>query len=230
MVTGSTTNPGSVRSRNVGQNRFRCPAGWELRFHDPVLSLGIAARRTGPSASEARGVPEVDRGRHHRVPLDERRRCAAACSPSSVEVAVVWSFVYLALRRSLELVPRCFRSAAAKEIEISVLRHELAVLRRQHPRPWSAAQGPCAARSAQPVTPTGVLVGVPGAARDADALPEAAATTKGMRCRRCSERQGHGEALVSEWFVSEGRHPHTVTGADRCPSLRRLSDRILTTL
>jgi hypothetical protein len=48
---------------------------------------------------------------------------------------LVWSFVYLALRRSLGLVLLCFRSAQAKEVEILVLRHELAVLRRQHPRP-----------------------------------------------------------------------------------------------
>jgi putative transposase len=48
---------------------------------------------------------------------------------------VVWSFVYLALRRVFDLVLLCFRSAQAKEIEILVLRHELAVLRRQHPRP-----------------------------------------------------------------------------------------------
>jgi putative transposase len=48
---------------------------------------------------------------------------------------VIWSFVYLALRRSFELVLLCFRSAEAKEVEILVLRHELAVLRRQHPRP-----------------------------------------------------------------------------------------------
>jgi putative transposase len=48
---------------------------------------------------------------------------------------VVWSFVYLALRRSLELITLCFRSAEAKEIEILVLRHELVALHRQHPRP-----------------------------------------------------------------------------------------------
>jgi hypothetical protein len=48
---------------------------------------------------------------------------------------VVWSFVYLALRRVFELILFCLRSADDKEIEILVLRHELAVLRRQHPRP-----------------------------------------------------------------------------------------------
>jgi putative transposase len=48
---------------------------------------------------------------------------------------VVWAFVYLALRRVLELLVLCWRSADAKEVEILVLRHQLAVLRRQHPRP-----------------------------------------------------------------------------------------------
>jgi hypothetical protein len=59
-----------------------------------------------------------------------RRSLAFHC-----EVPVVWSFVYLALGRILELIVLCCRSAKAKEIEILVLRHELAVLRRQHPRP-----------------------------------------------------------------------------------------------
>jgi hypothetical protein len=40
-------------------------------------------------------------------------------------VGVVWSFVYLALRRSLELLLLCFRSADAKEIELLVLRRSL---------------------------------------------------------------------------------------------------------
>jgi putative transposase len=48
---------------------------------------------------------------------------------------MVWSFVYLALRRVIELVLLCFGSDDAKEVEILVLRHELDVLRRQQPRP-----------------------------------------------------------------------------------------------
>ena len=44
-----------------------------------------------------------------------------------LEVLVVWSFVYLALRHVIELMVLCWRSADAKEVEILVLRHQLAM-------------------------------------------------------------------------------------------------------
>ena len=44
---------------------------------------------------------------------------------------MVWSCVYLALCRLLQLVVLLFRSERSKELEILVLRHELAILRRQ---------------------------------------------------------------------------------------------------
>jgi hypothetical protein len=44
---------------------------------------------------------------------------------------VVWSFVYLALCRLLQLVVLLCRSERSKELEILVLPHELAILRRQ---------------------------------------------------------------------------------------------------
>ena len=45
------------------------------------------------------------------------------------------SVVYVALQRILQLVFLLFRSAASKDLEAVVLRHELAVLRRQVRRP-----------------------------------------------------------------------------------------------
>jgi putative transposase len=54
---------------------------------------------------------------------------------SLLEVRMVWSFVYLGLRRLLELTVLCWRSTDANELEILVLRHQLAILRRQHQRP-----------------------------------------------------------------------------------------------
>src|SRR6266540_6888218 len=47
------------------------------------------------------------------------------------EVVVVWSFVYLALCRLVQPVVLLCRSERSKELEILVLRHELAILRRQ---------------------------------------------------------------------------------------------------
>ena len=50
-----------------------------------------------------------------------------------------WSLSYLVLRRLLQLAVLRFRSDEFKELEIVVLRHELAVLRRQRDRPELSA-------------------------------------------------------------------------------------------
>ena len=44
-------------------------------------------------------------------------------------------FLYLTFRQVLGLVVLSCRSSAAKDVELLVLRHEVAVLRRTHPRP-----------------------------------------------------------------------------------------------
>jgi hypothetical protein len=46
-----------------------------------------------------------------------------------------WSFCYVVLARLLQPAALRFRSEEFKELEIVVLRHELAVLRRQAGRP-----------------------------------------------------------------------------------------------
>ncbi|MGA2305028.1 MAG: integrase core domain-containing protein [Acidimicrobiales bacterium] len=81
----------------------------------------------------------------------------------------LWAFVYLALRRLLELLVLLSRSEEAKEIELLALRHEVAVLRRQLRRPsYQPADRalltafsrllPCSGRNAFGVTP-GTLLG-----------------------------------------------------------------------
>jgi DDE domain len=82
----------------------------------------------------ARGVPEVGCTQEQQG-WGSQGYGARSRAAVPLEVLVVWSFVYLALRRVLELLVLGWRSADAKETELLVLRHQLAVLRRQHPRP-----------------------------------------------------------------------------------------------
>ena len=48
---------------------------------------------------------------------------------------MLWSFAYLAVRNLFALLPLLARSPRSKELEILLLRHELAILRRQSGRP-----------------------------------------------------------------------------------------------
>jgi hypothetical protein len=68
------------------------------------------------------------------------------------EFAVMWSFLYFGLGRLAQLIVLRFRSRESKEIEILVLRHQLAILGRQRPRPrlepkdragWRCSVGCC---------------------------------------------------------------------------------------
>jgi hypothetical protein len=55
--------------------------------------------------------------------------------PRDAEASVLFSVCYMALRQVLQLLVRRIRSDDFKELEILVLRHELAILRRRTFRP-----------------------------------------------------------------------------------------------
>ena len=73
--------------------------------------------------------PEFQRGDRNRLSLES----SPVIDPR--EPPLLISFLYLALRKLIELVALRPRSAEFKELEIVVLRHEVAVLRRQVGRP-----------------------------------------------------------------------------------------------
>jgi putative transposase len=70
--------------------------------------------------------------------------------------------LYLIFRRVLGLVLLSCRTSSAKDVELLVLRHEVAVLRRAHPRPrldWAdRAVFAALASSAGPARPDGGVV------------------------------------------------------------------------
>ena len=83
---------------------------------------------------------------------------------------MVWSLGYLALCRLLQLIVLLSRSERSKELEILVLRHELAILRRQPRRaPFRPVDRAVLARGRPDAAAK--RIGEPvGASRDAVAL------------------------------------------------------------
>src|SRR5664279_6046471 len=79
------------------------------------------------------GVHKPDRAcRRRRFGLLE---AVVSLAPSIRGGLVLASLLYVLLGRVMALVLLCFRSSEFKELEIVVLRHEIAVLRRQISRP-----------------------------------------------------------------------------------------------
>jgi hypothetical protein len=112
--------PGNPRKDRFEKGRHH--ADDHLRGAETRLRLAAAGSRCSP--------PGESSGRE---PFRLRRVAFAALATKGFGVIV--SLVYWALRRLVELVALRFRSSAAKEVEIVVLRHQLHVLRRQVGRP-----------------------------------------------------------------------------------------------
>jgi hypothetical protein len=113
-----------AKCRNAATRIFRRTSSLIVGTADLPLALraGWCATDSRSTSFRARGVRKLG------------HPCAAVLSrPRPLEVAR--ALAYLVVRRLFELVVLLCRSTTSKELEILVLRHELAILRRQTRRP-----------------------------------------------------------------------------------------------
>lgn len=124
---------------------------------------------------------------------------------------MVWSFVYLALCRLVQLVVLLCRSQRSKELEILVLRDELAILRwqprRARHRPVDRAILAALARALPRGAWTSLSVSPPTLLRAGTA-----SWSRGAGRTRAGDRDGRRSIVVSRrWFCDS--HARTRAGA-----------------
>ena len=116
-------------------------------------------------------------------------------------------FLYLFFRQVLGLVLLSCRSSAAKDVELLVLRHEVAVLRRANPRPrmdWADRAVfaalvrwlPRALRAHRLVTPDTICAGIAASAPTMDLPPPDRTATDRRRPHRLGGADGAGEPAL----------------------------------
>jgi hypothetical protein len=124
----------------MGSRRGRRSPRWGRagRFKEPTTSAATRLSTVRPNFRVSHPMPPV--GAENRVRAsDQLLRCQPTSRPRSAarrarSLAVVFRLVCLLLARVLSWLALLPRSGPAKDVEILVLRHELAVLRRHNPR------------------------------------------------------------------------------------------------
>ena len=113
---------------------------------------------------------------------------------------MLWSFVYLAVRGVLGLIVLAVRPARSKDLEILVLRHQLAVLQRQSSRPRLTCADRAFSCGSEPAVASGGVGVLLGAAGDVAGLASSA-------CRSPAEVSVNSAGVAPARSVRRGVDP-----------------------